>query len=252
MDITIEVCCQSAGDALTAAKCGADRVELNSSLHLGGLTPSVGAVEFVKQYSSIPVIVMIRPRQGGFCYDRDELEVMARDIRALLRAGADGVAFGCLRVNGTVDVSACMRLLDETGGHESVFHRAFDMIIGQDFRPALDAIAALGFSRVLTSGGESTAVRGIPVLRQLRAYAPATLEILPCGKVRADNAARIIRETGCRSVHTSAFLHGNDATSAYNPKVGFTGEPPEEGAYPVCDADALTRFIQNTRGRLAL
>ena len=37
--ILIEVCCGSVDDAVEAAKGRADRIELNSSLFLGGLTP---------------------------------------------------------------------------------------------------------------------------------------------------------------------------------------------------------------------
>jgi len=37
----IEICCGSYYDALQAFKGGAKRIELNSSLYMGGLTPSL-------------------------------------------------------------------------------------------------------------------------------------------------------------------------------------------------------------------
>ena len=41
----LEICCGSYYDAVQAA-CGcAKRIELNSGLHLGGLTPSLGTLE---------------------------------------------------------------------------------------------------------------------------------------------------------------------------------------------------------------
>ena len=49
----IEVCCGSFEDAMMASECGVKRVELNSALSLGGLTPSLGSLIMIKQYSDI-------------------------------------------------------------------------------------------------------------------------------------------------------------------------------------------------------
>ena len=65
-----EVCIASLGDALSCVAGGAGRVELNSALELGGLTPSAGLVREVVEAltpSKTPVIAMVRPRPGGFC-----------------------------------------------------------------------------------------------------------------------------------------------------------------------------------------
>ena len=45
----IEICCGSYYDALQAAYGGAKRIELNSALMLGGLTPSIATLKLVKQ-----------------------------------------------------------------------------------------------------------------------------------------------------------------------------------------------------------
>ena len=54
----LEICCGSVDDALAAQAGGADRIELNSALFLGGLTPSVGSVIEVKRQVTIPAMVM--------------------------------------------------------------------------------------------------------------------------------------------------------------------------------------------------
>lgn len=46
---------------------------------------------------------MVRPREGGFCYTETEYAVMKEDARLLLENGADGLVFGFLHENGTVD-----------------------------------------------------------------------------------------------------------------------------------------------------
>ena len=79
----LEVCCGSAGDVWTAARDGAGRVELNAALFLGGLTPSIGAMELARR-AAVPIMAMVRPREGGFCYTQAEFETMLADARALL------------------------------------------------------------------------------------------------------------------------------------------------------------------------
>ena len=47
--ILVEVCCGSADDVIEAYKAGADRVELNSNLFHGGLTPTIGSLLVAKR-----------------------------------------------------------------------------------------------------------------------------------------------------------------------------------------------------------
>lgn len=60
--VLFEVCCGCFEDAVQAEKGGADRIELNSALFLGGLTPSIGTVQAVKNTLKIPVMCMGAPR----------------------------------------------------------------------------------------------------------------------------------------------------------------------------------------------
>ena len=55
-ELLIEICCGSAEDAMEAEKGSADRVELNSCLFHGGLTPTVGTLKTVKRHTHIPVM----------------------------------------------------------------------------------------------------------------------------------------------------------------------------------------------------
>ena len=185
--ITLEICCGGYADALAAQRGGAQRVELNSALHLGGLTPSLGALALVKERTSLKVVAMVRPRGGGFLYDDEEFAQMLRDAELLLREGADGLAFGFLRVadavpeqreallgrNIVIDLARTRELaqLVHSFGAEktAVFHRAFDC--ASDLFGSLALLREAGIDRVLTSGGAATAWEGREVLRELCAMA---------------------------------------------------------------------------------
>jgi copper homeostasis protein len=101
----LEIAVTSAAGAVTARDGGADRVELCSALELGGVTPSQGLVEATVA-TGVPVHALVRCRPGGFVYDADELDVMVREIRALVRSGVAGVVVGALREDGSLDVDA--------------------------------------------------------------------------------------------------------------------------------------------------
>ncbi len=233
----LEVCCGSAEDVWTAAGAGADRVELNSALFLGGLTPSVGAMTLARR-AELPIMAMVRPREGGFCYTGAEFDTMLADTRALLAAGADGIVFGCLHPDGTVDRARCAAMLSAIGDRERVFSRAIDVV--PDWRAALDVLMELGFTRVLTSGQAASAPAGADTIRAMRAYAAGRIQILPGCGVSPDNAAGLLARTGCDQVHGSFKTWGLDVSATHNPAVSFSGGvcPPEE-RYPVTDAAAV-------------
>ena len=233
----LEVCCGSAGDVWTAARAGAGRVELNAALFLGGLTPSIGAMELARR-AAVPIMAMVRPREGGFCYTQAEFETMLADARALLAAGADGIVFGFLHPDGTVDQERCAAMLEIIGDKESVFSRAID--VTPDGRAALDVLMELGVTRVLTSGQAPSAPAGAVTIRTMREYAAGRIQILPGCGVNPDNAAALLAETGCDQIHGSFKTWGLDVSATHNPAVSFSGGtcPPEE-QYPVTDAAAV-------------
>lgn len=233
----LEVCCGSVGDVWEAARAGADRVELNSALFLGGLTPSLGAMELSRQ-ASIPIMAMVRPREGGFCYSEEEFQTMLLDARRLLDAGADGIVFGFLRPDGTVDEERCRAMLEVIGEKESVFSRAMD--VTPDWRSALDQLIGLGVTRVLTSGQAASAPAGADTIRAMRDRAAGRIQILPGCGVRPDNAAALLAATGCDQIHGSFKTFRLDRSATHNPAVSFSGGtcPPEEQV-PATDPAAV-------------
>ena len=186
--------------ALAAQQGGAGRIELCASLNDGGITPSVGLIEAVLQEVTIPCFAMIRPRPGGFDYDETELSIMERDIEIARELGVDGLVFGVLSADQTINRAAMQRLLDAAGEMPVTCHRAFDRT--PDLAAALDTLIDLGISRVLTSGGAKTALDGATTLAQLVERATGRIHILAGGGVRESNAAEIVKRTGVQEVHT--------------------------------------------------
>ncbi len=197
---TLEVCVGGAEDAMLAAQAGAHRVELNQALEVGGLTPSAAVIAQTLARVSVPVVVMIRPRPGGFAYSDGEWRVMLSDADAVLAAGAHGIVCGGLRGDGTLDAARMRELVDLADGREVVAHRAFDAT--PDLDESLRQLADIGVARVLTTGGARSAPAGVDRLRGLIDLGTG-VDVMPGGGVTEDNAADIVAATGCRSIHGS-------------------------------------------------
>ncbi|XP_045047378.2 copper homeostasis protein cutC homolog isoform X2 [Desmodus rotundus] len=186
----MEVCVDSVESAINAERGGAGRIELCSGLLEGGTTPSMGVLQVVKQCVQIPVFVMIRPRGGDFLYSDREVEVMKADIRLAKLYGADGLVFGALTEDGHVDKELCTTLV------------AFDMV--HDPMAALETLLTLGFERVLTSGCDSSALEGLPVIKRLIAQAKDRIVVMPGGGITDRNLQRILEGSGATEFHCSA------------------------------------------------
>ena len=237
----VEICCGSADDVFEAAAAGADRVELNAALPLGGLTPSIGEVLLSKS-AAIDLMVMVRPREGGFCYSVREFETMLRDTRALIAAGADGIVFGILNPDGTVDAERCEQMVKAIGKKQAVFHRAID--VTPDWRAALDTLCSLGIRRVLTSGQAPSAMEGSTTIREMIAYAAGRIELLPGAGIRPNNVLELIRNTGCTQVHASLKGTRIDPSCSSNPNIRFGGMlPASEDIVTITDAHKVRELV---------
>lgn len=198
----VEVCIDSVESTVAAVGGGADRLEVCSALGEGGLTPSPGLLEIVRERVTIPLAVMIRPRAGDFCYSDDEFEVMRRDLVRLKALGADLMVFGLLTPSGDVDVARTRELIALARPLPVTFHRAFDMT--RDPRAALETLIALGCERVLTSGQEKSVLEGLELVTELVRLAGDRITVLPGGGITERNLPRILRECDAKEFHVSA------------------------------------------------
>lgn len=239
----LEICCASARDAVEAELGGADRIELNSSMAFGGLTPSIGELIEAKKRVSIPIVVMIRPRSGGFCYSDIEFEVMKSDAKKLIEAGADGIVFGILNSDGSIDKERNKIMKEIAGEQEAIFHRAFDVV--PDPFAALDYLINIGIDRVLTSGQEAKVEDAIELSKKIIQYANKRIEILLGGGVRENNVNKIIENTAAVQVHLSAFKKIKDNSASHQNRVSFNAlKDIPENIYKITDKE-MVRAVKN-------
>ncbi|MCI8602343.1 MAG: copper homeostasis protein CutC [Oscillospiraceae bacterium] len=228
MEKLLEICCGSFDDACAASAGGASRIELNSALFLGGLTPSLGTLAAVKAHLSLKVVAMVRPRGAGFCYTPGEMEVMEADGRLLMQNGADGLVFGFLDEGFEVDAEKTRRFaeLAHAFGGEAVFHRAFDCVKDPD--KAVETLISLGVDRVLTSGLADTAPEGAELLAALQRRYGGQIELLAGSGVTPENAPALMEKTGIMQLHSSCKDWRRDPTTA-GEQVSYSYAPPPHG-----------------------
>ncbi|MNB89060.1 Copper homeostasis protein CutC [compost metagenome] len=196
----LEICCYSMECALTAQQQGADRVELCAAPKEGGLTPSWGVLKSVRQAVTIPVHPIIRPRGGDFYYSASEFNAMLEDIAVVRDLGFPGLVIGLLDEDGHVDMPRMRQIMAAAQGMAVTFHRAFDMCVNP--LQAFENLAELGVARVLTSGQQSSAEKGISLIKELKAQSGVPIIMAGAG-VRAANL-ELFLQAGVTELHSSA------------------------------------------------
>lgn len=242
----IEVCANSAASCVTAEQGGAARVELCAGIPEGGTTPSYGEMVTARRAIGIQMNVIIRPRGGDFLYTPAEMQAMLLDIEAAKAAGADGVVFGCLRADGTIDIERNRQLKEAAGNLSTTFHRAFDVC--RDPFTALEEIIALGFDRLLTSGQEASAPQGTALLAELVRRADGRIIIMPGCGVNEHNVAELARATGAQEFHMSARHRVESGMVYRNERVSMGGTVTvEEFARDLTDPQRVAKSIEALR-----
>lgn len=217
--VLIEICVDSVASAIAAERGGAARVELCSGLGDGGITPSAGMIEAVRNRISIGLQVIIRPRPGDFCYEPEEFEIMRKDVLVAKGFGADGVVLGVLDSNGHVDVPRTKELVELARPMNITFHRAFDM--SPDLFRALEDVCATGVNRLLTSGGEQNCERGAETIARLVEAARGRIAIMAGRGISPSNAASIVERTGVSEIHVGTSTYVASPMPNHNRRVSM-------------------------------
>ena len=247
MNTQIEICCGSYYDARQAEAGGAKRIELNSALHMGGLTPSVATLRLIKEHTKLSVMTMIRPRGAGFHYLSQDYDVMVEETRDMIKNGADGIVFGCLDAYGNIDTeqSGHITALAKVNHKQVVFHRAFDYV--KDPFKAIETLINMGVDRVLTSGTYPTAFEGKEIIRQLQERYGDRIEILAGCGIDAMNAKELIAYTGVKQIHSSCKDWLRDETTCGERVTYSYGPQGHKSDYEVVNSKKGEHLIWSVR-----
>lgn len=207
-----EFCAENYTDLEVAIEKGIDRIELCDALAVGGTTPSYGvikaSVQLAKQHH-VNVVVMIRPRQGNFCYTAVEQKIMEQDIDVAFDLGADGVVFGCLNQENELDLTMMKALMERVGKRgEVVFHMAFDSIRLDKKHETLDQLISLGVTRILLHGHnkEKSALENKDEINEYIRYANNQIEFIVGGGVTHENVAVLANEVETNQFHGTKIV----------------------------------------------
>ncbi|MCI6152879.1 MAG: copper homeostasis protein CutC [Fusobacterium perfoetens] len=187
-----EVCVGSFTEALNAERKGADRIELCDNLEVGGTTPSYGTIKQAVSKIKIPVFVMIRPRGGNYCYNKNEIEIMKNDIEMCKSLGVKGVVLGVLTKNDEIDYDLLQELIELSSPMEVTFHKAIDDL--ENPIPEVPKLAKVGVKRILSSGTKAKALDGKNILNKMIKKASNKITIIVAGGVTTSNFEEVSKE----------------------------------------------------------
>lgn len=165
----LELCIENIEDIYIAEKNKdiVERIELNSALCLGGLTPNIDLLKKARSITDIPIICMLRLRAGSFIYSKDEMSIMLATAKKMMPY-CDGFAFGALDKDFNIDIKNTTKILNlcKKYNKQFVFHRAID--ITSDYFKSVKILDDLKVTRILTSGHEKTCVLGFENIKKLK------------------------------------------------------------------------------------
>ena len=202
--MNVEVCSNSIESVIIANNAGADRIELCSGLSVGGLSPSKGLIELALKKSKIPIHCLIRPREGHFIYNKNDFETILYDVRYMKKMGVAGIVVGMINEDHDVNSEQLNEVIKEASGIEITFHRAFDCL--KDPKKNILKLSSMGVSRILTSGGFKSAIKGIKNLIKWKSLSNNLIEIQPGGGINLKNIMNF-KDAGFSSIHLSGTIN---------------------------------------------
>ncbi len=226
---TIEACIQ-------AQAAGVHRIELCDNVGEGGTTPSYGFIKAAREKLNIDLFPMIRPRGGDFLYSDEEFEIMKTDIKLCKQLGCDGVVFGMLNADGTIDKKRMSTLIELAYPLGVTIHRAFDRTA--DACQALEDVIEIGCERILTSGQKPNVMDGTELIVKLIQQAGERIIIMPGSGLKSTNVAELATKTGATEFHTSARMNVDS-------KMNYTNNEMKESLKSVSvDEDEVKQIIK--------
>jgi len=209
----IEICATSIESILNAKDAGAHRLELCENYNIGGVTPSEQFLHEAIKVSSLPINVLIRPRGGDFIFCNQEYDFMINKINLFKSYDINGFVIGFMEKDRSLNSDILLEFRNITKGFELTFHRAFDFLCNQE--ESLELLIEKDFDRILCSGHELSAEKGIENLINYNKISNGRITIMPGGGVNLDNFQKFKR-SNFNEVHLSAINLNDSPHSNFN------------------------------------
>lgn len=185
----------------------ANQVELCSAMEFGGYTPSYELIAEACQFSTKPVMVMVRNSNNGFSVTADDFKIFQKDIEFIKTTHAAGIVCGILTRDNEIDMEKMREIIKLAKPLKVTFHRAFDEIVNK--MAALQQLVKLGVTNVLTSGGKDNVVNNVNVLTTLKQL-NLPIRILTGGGVNLENISLFLKN-GIDDIHVGKCVHANNS-----------------------------------------
>jgi copper homeostasis protein len=185
-------------EARAAAELGADSVELCVWPLCGGLTPSHGLLKAILHAVDIPVRVLVRSHPWRTDHRPDERSVLSAEL-ASFNDFPVGLVTGGLEHHGQPDQDLLREMATYGQEQEITFHRAIDR--SADIGLAMQQCMEHGIHRMLTSGGQASALAGAGTLERMVRQAGGRIQVAAAGGVMPGHVVELVERTGVTEVH---------------------------------------------------
>ena len=209
----IEICATSIESILNAQNAGANRLELCQNYSIGGVTPSEQFLHGAIKVSSLPINVLIRPRGGDFVFNDQEYDLMINKIDLFKAYNVKGFVIGFMEKDKSLNSDILSEFRKITKGFELTFHRAFDFLANQE--ESLELLIEKDFNRILCSGHELSAEKGLENLINYNKISNGRMTILPGGGINLNNFQKF-KSSGFNEIHLSAINLNDSPHSNFN------------------------------------
>jgi copper homeostasis protein len=209
----IEICATSIESILNAKNAGAHRLELCENYNIGGVTPSEQFLHYAIKVSSLPINILIRPKGGDFIFNNQEYDLMINKINLFKAYNINGFVIGFMEKDRSLNSDILSEFRKITKGFELTFHRAFDFLDNQE--ESLELLIEKDFDRILCSGHELSAEKGLENLINYNKISNGRIKIMPGGGVNLDNFQKFKR-SNFNEVHLSAINLNDSPHSNFN------------------------------------
>ena len=209
----IEICATAIESITNAQNAGAHRLELCENYNIGGVTPSEQFLNEAIKVSSLPINVLIRPKGGDFIFNDQEYDLMINKINLFKAYNIKGFVIGFMQKDRTLNSDILSEFRKITKGFELTFHRAFDFLANQE--ESLELLIEKDFNRILCSGDELSAEKGLENLKNYNKISNGRITIMPGGGVNLDNFQKF-KNSNFNEVHLSAINLNDSPHSNFN------------------------------------